>query len=86
MFGKSLNDWQSAIDINLTGMMLCIQAELRAIARPGGSIVNLSSASGVRGFPKASGYCASKHGVIGLTSAAAAEYGRQGVRINAVCP
>jgi NAD(P)-dependent dehydrogenase (short-subunit alcohol dehydrogenase family) len=60
--------------------------ELQVMQRSGGAIVNTSSSSGIRGMPGGSAYCASKHGVIGLSKAAAMEYGRFGVRINAVCP
>jgi NAD(P)-dependent dehydrogenase (short-subunit alcohol dehydrogenase family) len=74
------------ISVNLTGVMNCMRAQLRKISKPGGSIVNISSTSGLRGLAKNAAYASSKFGVIGLTESAAAEYGKQGVRINALLP
>jgi len=73
------------IAINLTGMMYCMRAELRRI-RDGGSIVCISSIQGIKSSPHHSAYSATKHGVIGLVRAAAAEYGRRGIRVNALAP
>ncbi|KEF57233.1 uncharacterized protein A1O9_07423 [Exophiala aquamarina CBS 119918] len=79
-------DWERMISVNLTGVMNCMRAQLQKISKPGGSIVNVSSTSGLRGLPKNAAYASSKFGVIGLTESAAAEYGKQGVRINALLP
>ncbi|KAK7905444.1 hypothetical protein LTR67_000166 [Exophiala xenobiotica] len=81
-----LSDWNRMISVNLTGVMNCMRAQLRKISKPGGSIVNISSTSGLRGLAKNAAYASSKFGVIGLTESAAAEYGKQGVRINALLP
>lgn len=78
-------EWERIIGVNLTGLMYCLRAELRAVAS-GGSIVNVSSIQGVMGFPGSAAYVASKHGVIGLTRAAAKEVGDREIRVNAVTP
>ena len=72
-------------DVNLSGVFYSLRAELRVITE-GGSIVNLSSLAGLNGFPTQVSYCASKHGVIGLTKTAAREAGARKVRVNALCP
>ncbi|KAF9870840.1 hypothetical protein CkaCkLH20_11739 [Colletotrichum karsti] len=79
------DEWHKVIAVNLTGCMYSLRAELRNIA-DGGSIVNVASIHGVKGFAKHGAYDASKHGVIGLTRAAANENGAREVRVNAVAP
>jgi NAD(P)-dependent dehydrogenase (short-subunit alcohol dehydrogenase family) len=77
-------DWHRVIDVNLTGVWQCMRAAL--LARGGESIVNTASALGQVALPRQASYVASKHGMIGLTKAAALEYSALGVRINAVSP
>lgn len=83
---QSLEDWKRVIDVNQTGVWNCLTEELAVMAdNGGGAIVNMSSIAGLSAAGGAP-YVASKHGVIGLTRAAAAQYGPAEVRVNAVCP
>ena len=81
------SQWDDVIAINLTGVWLCMKYELRQmLAQGAGSIVNTASIAGLVGIAGNAGYVASKHGVVGLTRAAAIECAPQGIRVNAVCP
>jgi NAD(P)-dependent dehydrogenase (short-subunit alcohol dehydrogenase family) len=75
------------IGVNLSSAFYCTQQVLPAMAKAGaGRVVNIASTAGLKGYPKISAYCASKHGLIGFTRAIAMEYAKSGVTINAVCP
>ena len=82
------DDWDRMIAVNLTSVFLCLKHELAHMVQRGGggAIVNTSSGAGVVGFAGLPHYVAAKHGVLGLTRTAAAEYIGAGIRVNAVLP
>lgn len=80
-------DFDRLIAVNLRGVFLCMKHEIRAMLKGGGgAIVNTASVGGQVAAPELGAYVASKHGVVGLTRAAAIDYAAKGIRINAVSP
>lgn len=77
--------WDQVLRINLTGLMYCLRAQMRAI-HPGGSIVNAASIAGLAGHDKYSPYVTSKHGVLGLSRCAAREGADRKIRVNIISP
>jgi NAD(P)-dependent dehydrogenase (short-subunit alcohol dehydrogenase family) len=91
MVDVSAADFDRVMAVNARGVWLCMQAQLRAMLKApapegGYSIVNAASIAGLVGSPMLAAYTASKHAVVGMTRAAARFYGKNGIRVNCVCP
>ncbi|MGI9602181.1 MAG: SDR family NAD(P)-dependent oxidoreductase [Acidimicrobiales bacterium] len=83
----TLDQWNRMIEVNLTSVFLCMKHELIHMEQQGaGAIVNTSSGAGLTPAPGQPHYTAAKHGVLGLTKAASADFAGKGIRVNAVLP
>lgn len=81
------DEWDRLIDVNMKGVYLCSKFAIpRMRERGGGAIINIASVNGFWVEPQLGAYCASKGGVIALTRSTAADFGRDGIRCNCICP
>jgi meso-butanediol dehydrogenase/(S,S)-butanediol dehydrogenase/diacetyl reductase len=83
---ESEEHWHLVMNVNINGPFFLSQAALPHLLERKGNIVNISSTAGLMGQAYMAAYCASKHALVGLTRSMAVEFGRQGLRVNAICP
>lgn len=82
----SFEEWTEQVSVNLGGVFLCSKYFLPHLRKSRGNIVNMSSVNGFFVEPGCAGYCATKAAIIGFTKAMAIDHGKDGVRVNSICP
>ena len=82
----TFEEWNREIGVNLGGVFLCSKFFLPHLRRSTGCIVNMASVNGFFVEPSCAGYCATKGGIIALTKAMAIDHGKDGIRVNCICP
>ena len=82
----TIEEWNREMAVNLGGIFLCSKFFLPALRRTKGCIINMASVNGFFVEPLCAGYCATKGGIIALTKAMAIDHGKEGIRVNCICP
>lgn len=81
-----VDEWNREIAVNLGGVFLCSKYFLPYLRKTKGNVINMSSVNGFFVEPTCAGYCATKAAIIGLTKAMAIDHGKEGIRVNCICP
>jgi NAD(P)-dependent dehydrogenase (short-subunit alcohol dehydrogenase family) len=82
----AVEEWTREISVNLGGVFLCSKFMMPHLRKTKGCIVNMASVNGFFAEPQCAGYCATKGGIVALTKAMAIDHGKEGIRVNCICP